>query len=227
MKTVGTFIFLSLVLLQGLRSQDTENKAPVQDSIHTITANPYRLVKEGIEPRYSVGVGIFIPQGTLENYIGVSPLVEVALHIPAHRNHAFDLAVQFVIPNQTEDFIIPTFSGIQNGQSFFMSNYVMRFNKNLLKEEKKQRLEIGLGLGASTLVTSLQSSFIEQQENLDDQQSITTFLVMPSIKYRLQPFNNTLLTMGIDLQYSPYRIKGALEENIGGLAISPRVTYSF
>ena len=146
MKTVCTFMLLSLAVFQGLEAQELEIKTQTKDSINTIT--PYSMqMEEGTEPRYSVGAGLFIPQGTLENYIGVSPLVEVALHIPALRNHAFDLAVQFVIPNQAQEFIIPTASGNQIGESFFMSNYLMRFNKNLLAEDKKQRLEIGLGLG--------------------------------------------------------------------------------
>ena len=88
-------------------------------------------------------------------------------------------------------------------------------------------MEIGLGLGASTLISNVEFSFVDEPEPVDRDQNVTTLLFMPGIQYRIKPSENTQLTIGAALHYAPYRIKGAIDENIGGMAISPRINYSF
>jgi len=218
MKTVCTFMLISLVLIQSSYAQTGELKDAQEES---------SAWDDGIPARFNIGGGLFIPQGRLGDFIATSPLVEAELHIPAYRNHAFDLVVQLVVPNQSQDYVLQTPTGIFESQTFFISNYFMRFNKNLLSEEGKQRFEIGLGLGASTLVTEVKNPSLEGNTTKENFQSVTTFLIAPGLKYKLKPIGNTLLTFGIDLQYAPYRIKDALHEDIGKLAITPRLLYSF
>lgn len=226
MKTQHYFMLFVFLLMQGLQAQEIEKDTKTTDSIRPIT--PYSLYQGYSDPsRYRIGGGLFIPQGELGNYIGISPLVEVALHIPAIRNHSIDIAVQFIIPNQKKAYQIPTTIGFRTGESFFISNYFMRFNKNLLAAEKEQRLEIGLGLGASTLLTAVRGSELELGQDTDLDQNVTVLMFMPSINYKFKPYDNSLFSIGVDLQYSPYRIQGAVEDAIGGLAISPRITYTF
>jgi len=213
-----SYILLAALLTHSLYAQTGDLKDAKEES---------SVWDDGIPARFNIGGGLFIPQGKLGDFMATSPLVEAELHIPAYRNHAFDLVVQLVVPNQSQDYVLQTPTGIFEAQTFFISNYFMRFNKNLLPEEGKQRFEIGLGLGASTLVTEVQNLLMDGDTAQGSFQSVTTFLIAPGLKYKFKPIGNTLLTFGIDLHYAPYRIQDSLEEDIGKLAITPRILYSF
>jgi len=217
MKTL-IYILLMLLTVQGLDAQEDEIQQP---------ENYTGIWEEGMQPKFNFGAGLFIPQGNLSDFIGVSPLIDLELHIPAHRNHAFDIVVQFVIPNQTEDFLIQSNTGSVEASSSFLANYFLRLNKNLLPVESKQRFEIGIGVGASTVVTNVRNPFFEGEDDREEYENITTILITPGFKWKFRPSQDTLLTLGLDLHYAPYRIEGALEENIGGLALIPRILYSF
>lgn len=217
MKTTH-YILLILLAVQGLYAQEDEVQQP-----ESYTG----IWEEGMQPKFNFGAGLFIPQGKLSDFIDTSLLIDLELHIPAHRNHAFDLVLQFVIPNQTEDFLIQTSIDTIQARTSFLSNYFFRFNKNLLSEQSKQRLEIGLGVGGSTIVTDVRNPFFEGEDDQEEYESITTILITPGLKWKFKPSQDTLLTLGLDLHYAPYRIEGALEENIGGVAITPRILYSF
>ena len=178
-------------------------------------------------PEFSLGVGVFIPQGRLNQYIKPSPVINLELDFPTRRSKSLDIVIQLVIPNQGDDFLYRRTIDTLAAKSTFLANYYVRFNKNLLPETVSQKLELSLGLGASTIVTDARNPFYEGAEGQNKYENVTTILVAPGIKWEFEPYDDTLLSLGLDLNYMPYRIEGALEERIGSLALIPRLTYRF
>ncbi|WP_299209162.1 hypothetical protein [uncultured Dokdonia sp.] len=102
----------------------------------------------------------------------------------------------------------------------------MRFNQNLTSIDSKSKLELGVGVGISTMLVQTPFSFFNN-EGENASRGLVSFLVAPGLHWKFKPTENSHITIGADLQYSPYKLKGALEQDLGGLAISPKILYRF
>ncbi len=136
------------------------------------------------------------------------------------------MAVQFVIPNQKEGFTYITSLDTISAKATFMFNPMLRFKKNLLNSHKSQ-LNLGLGLGVSILRTNARNPFYEGKDDDKKYEMITSFLASPGIEYTHQFNNKERLTFGFNLQYSPYKVEGALREDIGSVFYVPKIAYKF
>jgi hypothetical protein len=101
---------------------------------------------------------------------------------------------------------------------------MLRFKKNLSRSDASKFI-LGIGIGAS-VINSTQSVNVTT-ENDDEKYEITSFLVAPSLDYVITFKNKEQLTFSFAIHYSPYKIKGSIQEDIGSLALTPRLLYSF
>ena len=93
----------------------------------------------------------------------------------------------------------------------------------------KSKISIGLGIGISSITTDARNPFFEGEKDQKKYELISSLLVMPNgIQWHHAFSENTQLTFAIeDLQYSPYKVEGALREDIGSMALIPKILYRF
>jgi len=175
---------------------------------------------------FKIGIGTLIPQDAVKKYFDISPMLDFSFNFPLKSNKSIDLTLQFAIPNQVDKFAyIRTIDTIQ-AKSAFMVNAFLKFKKDILKTNTT-RFKIGLGVGMSSITTDARNPFYAGKDDEDKYETITAFLVSPGIELVKTFSNNDEITIGLSLQYSPYKIEGALQENIGGLFYVPKIAYRF
>jgi len=219
MKTqIITITILFLFVSKGLSQND---------SIISSTAynDPYKAYFKTIT--FKIGGGLLLPQGQLKDYFGASPLVELSLDFPVTERKSLELALQFVVPNQNNAFEYARLTDTVQTKATFMFNPMLRFKTNLSRSTSNKLL-LGIGLGASVLSTDARNTdFFDTSEDRSKYEIITAFLVSPSLDYVKTFKNNNEFTFSLALNYSPYKIEGALQEDIGSVALLPRILYSF
>lgn len=176
---------------------------------------------------YKIGGGVLIPQGNLKSYFGISPLLELSLDFPVSKKKSMEVALQFVVPDQKESFQYDRAIDTVQAKATYIINPMVRFKKNVSKS-MHSKLHIGLGIGLSIINTNARNPFYNGNEDDSEKYEIlTTLLVSPSLDYVKKFKNNDELTFSFGLNYSPYKIEGALQEDIGAISLSPRILYSF
>lgn len=177
-------------------------------------------------PVFRIGTGLLIPEGGIKNYFGVSPFVEVGVIFPVIDQKSFEFLAQFAIPTQEEDFLYEEVEGITEGRSTFMMNILLKIKKHIIHTEESD-FNFGFGLGVSHVLTDIRNPFFEGKEGEEKYESITSILMSPGIEYVRRVNSYDVLSFGFALQISPYKIEGAVRENIGSLFFVPKITYSF
>ena len=176
---------------------------------------------------FKIGGGVFIPQGELNTYFGASPLIELSLDFPVTDTKSLELGLQFVIPEQKRSFEYARLTDTIQTNATFLLNPMLRFKKNLSKSDRKKLL-LSIGLGASVITTDARNTdFLDTSEDRNKYEAISAFLISPGLGYSKTFKNNNEFTFSVGLNYSPFKIEGALQEDIGSIAITPRILYSF
>lgn len=177
--------------------------------------------------RIKAGTGIFIPQGKLKNFLGTSPYFEVSVDAQLFERDNFGFSLQFIIPNQQKDFLYQNiYNETENAKATYIVNILFNFRKRFA-ETQKSAFEFRFGFGASGLQTNLRNPRYSGNSNEDKYEMIGAFLFNPNIEYTRKLKDKTALNFALGLHYSPYKIEGALQEDIGGLGIVPKITYTF
>ena len=175
---------------------------------------------------FRIGVGALIPQEGLKEYFGLSPMLDLSVNFPLRNKKSIDITIQLAIPNQKDDFTyLRTIDTIQ-AKSTLMFNGMLKFKKDIVKT-RNSALNLNIGIGASFVTTNARNPFYEGEDNQEKYESITAFLVSPGLEYKKRFRNNDEVTFGVAIQYSPYRIEGAVREDIGGLFYVPKIAYRF
>ena len=152
--------------------------------------------------------------------------MEFNVNFPINKTKSIDLTGQFIFPNQVEDFaFVRTIDTVQ-AQGQMMFNIFLKFNKTV-KTTRKGILKAFLGVGASTITTNARNPFYSGQEDENKYEFVSALLIAPGIDYKFKLKKNAKLAIGINYQYSPYRLEGALREDIGSSAIVPRIQFTF
>ncbi|MBV7269231.1 hypothetical protein [Winogradskyella luteola] len=171
---------------------------------------------------FKIGGGVFMPLGELKKYFNTSPLVELSLDFPVTDNKSIELALQFVIPKQRIPFQYVRDNEDIEAEASLLINPLVRFKK-VLGNPNSSKFILGLGIGASVISSNQKVN----SSNNEDTYEITSFLVAPSLDYVKSFKNNEQLTLSFGIHYSPYKIRGAIQEDIGSIALTPRILYSF
>ena len=207
--TISLFFFVSLNLVaQNDSISQVYNYNSINDYWKTVT--------------FKIGGGVLMPQGELKTYFNTSPLVELSLDFPVTHSKSIELALQFIIPNQNSPFAYIRDAQTIEAEASFIVNPLIRFKKEL-GNPNASKFILGLGIGASVI----NSNQNVNSSNEDDSYEITSFLIAPSIDYVKSFKNKEQLTLSFGINYSPYKIKAAIQESIGSIALTPRILYSF
>lgn len=215
-------LFLLMLSFIKISNAQIETKSYANNETYYITSKEYFK-----RVTFKIGGGVLLPQGKLNDYFGVSPLIELSVDFPVTKKKSLEFALQFIVPSQKDSFkYVRTIDTIQAKASFII-NPMLRFKKNLTPA-RGSKLEIGLGLGGSMIKTNARNPFYTGSEENDEKyEVVAAFLVSPSLDY-VKTFNSKeQFTFGFGVNYSPYKVEGALRENIGSISFTPKLMYSF
>ena len=199
------------------------------DTIYVTNSNQYHDYYKSYFKRvtFKIGGGVLLPQGDLQDYFGVSPLVELSLDFPVTQKKSLQFALQFVIPDQQQSFMYTRSLDTIQAKASFMVNPMLRFNKNLSQTVNNQ-LHLSLGIGASIIKTDARNPFYTGNAQEEEKYEVVTALLLaPTLDYVKKFRNNEELTFSLGLNYTPYKIEGSLNQNIGSLSLTPKLLYSF
>lgn len=169
---------------------------------------------------FKIGGGAYIAQGNLNSFFDISPFFELSLDFPVTDTKSLELGLQFVIPNQKEPFQFTQNTG--EAEATLIFNPMLRFKKNFSTSQKSKFLA-SFGVGAS--IIGLNQTIVPNSE--EEKTEIVAFLVSPSLDYIMSFNKKEQLTFGIGINYSPYKMKGAINQDIGSVALTPKILYSF
>lgn len=147
MKKITLLILISFFSFQ-LHSQNDSNDID--------TYNPLD------EFAISLGGGVFMPQGDLSQYFGTATFFDVSLDYGLKRKKSIGLSLQFLIPNQKDDFLYRRTIDTIQVKSTMMFNVLVNFKKSLATSTKGQ-FDIKLGVGGSMITTDARNPFYSGQ----------------------------------------------------------------
>ncbi|WP_281846842.1 hypothetical protein [Olleya namhaensis] len=217
-------LLLTIVLLISVQISKAQN-----DTLYVTNSNQYHDYYKAYLKRvtFKIGGGVLLPQGKLQDYFGPSPVLELSLDFPVTKTKSLELALQFVIPDQKQSFLFVRTTDTIQAKASFMFNPMLRFKKNLSQNVNSQ-LHLSLGVGASVIKTDARNPFYTgDNQDSEKYEVVTAFLMAPALDFVKKFRSNEELTFSLGLNYSPYKIEGALQENIGGISLIPRIRYSF
>lgn len=214
------FILVMACITTGVYSQN--------DSLSVHSSKEYFMAEAEYLQKISfkIGAGVFLPQGQLANYMGSSPLFELSLNFPLKKTKTIEAAVQFVVPEQQQDFLFLSALDTIQAQGRFMINGALKFKKRVHASAKSE-WHLGLGIGLSTLFTNARNSNNSGDSDNDKSESINALLLNPGLEWVYHFSDQAEFTFGLGLHYAPYKTAGVLSEDIGAFGLTPKIAYRF
>lgn len=212
MKKITVFILSLFLSVQLVQSQDDVDVTNGHDPLEEFTLG--------------LGGGVFMPLGDLSQYFGTAPFFEISTDFHLPRKKSIGLSLQFVIPNQKDDFLYRRTIDTIQVKSTMMFNLSANFKKTLASSDRG-KLNISVGIGASMITTDARNPFYSGQEGENKYETVTSILFAPGLEYRYAFNEDAQFIVGVSMHYAPYKVEGAVRENIGGLALVPRIAYIF
>lgn len=155
-----------------------------------------------------------------------SPFVEIGLVFPIVDRKSYEFSAQFAIPTQEEAFLFEQVDETVQGRSTFMINILMKLKKHIIHTEVSD-FNFSFGLGVSHVLTDIRNPYYKGKEGDEKYESITSILMSPGFEYVRRVNSFDVLSFGLAVQISPYKIEGAVKEDIGAIFLVPKIAYSF
>jgi len=211
-----TILITLVITLTTLSVFSQENSNPINDYEN--------------ESFLKIGTGVLLPQKELKAFFDVSPFVELSVNYPIKNGKTIELAIQMVLPNQKRNFEYARSTDTISAKASFMLNPMLKFKKDLFVKGKS-KVNIGLGIGASLITTNARNPYYQGESGSENKkekyETINTILIAPSIEYSYTFNNDDKVFIGFNLQFSPYKVEGSLQTDIGNLFYVPRISYKF
>jgi hypothetical protein len=124
MKRLALYILLLNMNLMILWSQN--------DSIES-TNDPYFDEMDAYfeSTSFRIGLGAFIPAKSSTRFFKIAPLVEINWNLPVSIDESIELAAQFVVPEQGEDFLYRNWLDTLKARATFLLNGLIKFKKDI------------------------------------------------------------------------------------------------
>ncbi len=173
-----------------------------------------------------IGLGAFIPFKTTTQYFKISPLIEINWNFPVGTDESIELATQFVVPQQDNAFLYRKGLDTLNGKATLMFNTLMKFKKDIRKTHNSI-MDVGIGVGVSAIVTTVEKPLIDIKEDRSEYESLVSLLLSPELEYLYDINPKAQISLSFSVQYSPYKLKAAIDNDIGKWYCIPKMTYRF
>jgi len=198
---------------------------PLQEGNTLTNGKSWIGMAEGESLSFRIGTGILIPQRGREDFFGISPMLETSALLPLKKERVLEFVLQFAIPTQKEAFVYQRTVDTVDAKATLLVNGMFRFKKVLVSKDNT-KFHLGLGIGISNITTNARNPFYTGGEDEKKYENITAILVAPNLEWEHR-FLSHELAISIGLQYAPYKVAGALQENIGEFFYVPKVSYRF
>lgn len=173
---------------------------------------------------YRGGIGLFIP---ISNQLfRVATFFEFNMNIPAGNDYSVELALQFGGWDRKNNFTYIKRLDTLKATSRIFFNGLIKFKKDIIFF-KKSFISIGAGVGISTILFVTNVIEPANEDNQAPFKPMTSFLLSPELEYLFNVTNKTQISISFSLQYATYKLKAALENDIGKWYLLPKATYRF
>ncbi|MEM6686482.1 MAG: hypothetical protein AAF617_11930 [Bacteroidota bacterium] len=225
MKKIFTFLLSCVCVFQMVYSQQNNPQQSPNDTVQSQNAaNQSGLHIE--KSRITLGGGMFLPLGKLNQYIGSSPYFEFVADVELKGQKSYGFTFQAVIPNERDEFMFRHANDTLRGEATVILNFTFDFKKTL-KTSPKSKLEIKFGAGFSWINTNARNPAFTRDNDEPRFESIGALLLVPSLEYTYKISEHAEFIFGLGLSYAPYRMDSSLINYIGGLALMPKLGYVF
>jgi len=196
------------------------------DSIVTTHYNnqPYETNFNEDAPYVKIGVGWYLPQGELNTYFNSSPAFEFDLEwMNSEETRAVELLFQFILPEQRRPFIYQTDVADYTATTSLIMNGLLRLSK-VIKTGDSSDMKLGAGIGISSIF--LEANQLEFVDQLKETNS-NSILFNAGLSYNSYFKDRSILSIGVDFNFTQYTIEGSVDQSIGGIALIPKIAYRF
>lgn len=196
------------------------------DSIVTnhYNSQPYETNFNEDAPYIKIGVGWYLPQGELSTYFNPSPAFEFDLEwMNSEETRAAELLFQFMLPDQRRPFVYQTDVADYTATSSLIMNALLRLSK-VINTGASSDMKLGAGIGISSIF--LEANQLEFVDQLKETNS-NSILFNVGLSYNSYFKDRSILSIGIDFNFTQYTIEGSVDQSIGGIALIPKIAYRF
>lgn len=211
---------VTLIMLFAL----TSNTWAQYDSIPTITEYKDDIDELFEQISYRGGIGLFIPASN--QHFRVAAFFEFNMNIPTGNNNSAELVLQIGGWERENNFTYIKRLDTLKATSRMFYNGLIRLKKDIIFF-KKSFIGIGVGVGFSSVLISTE---VIEPENEDDQaqfKEMNSFLLSPELEYVFNVTEKTQFSISFSVQYATYKLKAALENDIGKWYYMPKIMYRF
>lgn len=190
------------------------------DSITTV----YEYVDDFDQISYRGGLGLFIPASN-KNF-RVATFIEFSMNISTNKVNSVELVVQFGGWARENNFTYTRRRDTQTATSKIFFNGLLKFKRDVLFFERSF-IGVGAGLGISSVL--INTDFFEQgiEDEIKPYKSMSSFMLSPELEYLLDITEKTQISISLGVQYVTYKLRVALENDIGKWYFLPKVSYRF
>jgi hypothetical protein len=175
---------------------------------------------------YRGGMGLFIPASS--QHFRVATFFEFNMNIPAGNDNSVELALQFGGWDRKNNFTYIKRLDTLKATSRMFFNGLIKLKRDIIFFNKSF-ISIGAGAGISTILISTEAI---EPENENDEATLifkgmNSFLLAPELEYVFNVSDETQFSISFSVHYATYKLKAALENDIGKWYYMPKITYRF
>jgi hypothetical protein len=212
--------FVIILLLFALTSKTWAQ----YDSIPTVTEYKDDIDELFKQISYRGGIGLFIPAS--KDYFRIGTFFEGNMNIPISTINSIELVVQIGGWDRENNFNYVRRSDSLKGTSRVFINGLLKFKRDIVFFEKSF-ISIGAGLGVSTVFINTEAYISQTAIEETAFENMTSFILSPEVEYLLDISENTQFSLSFSMQYATYKLKSALQNDIGKWYYLPKITYRF
>lgn len=196
------------------------------DSIRTVDSYVDDFGKLIQNISYRGGMGLFIPASN--QHFRVATFFEFNMNVPTSKVNSVEFAIQFGGWSRENNFTYIRRLDTLKGTSRMFFNGLIKLKKDIVFF-KKSFIGIGVGVGISSILISTE---VIEPENENDEallifKGMNAFLLSPELEYIFNVTNKTQFSISFSVHYTTYKLKAALENDIGKWYYMPKITYRF
>ncbi|PKQ43915.1 hypothetical protein [Confluentibacter flavum] len=194
------------------------------DSIRTIDryVDDFDEMIENIS--YRGGMGLFIPASN--QHFREAPFFEFNMNVPTSQVNSVEFAIQFGGWSRENNFTYVKRLDTLKGTSNIFFNGLIKLKKDIIFFNKSF-IGIGAGIGISTILIATDVIEPQNEDNQALYKGMTSFLLSPELEYIFDVTNKTQMSISFSVQYATYKLKAALQNDIGKWYYMPKITYRF
>lgn len=179
-------------------------------------------VFEGIS--YWGGFGLFIPSSKKD--FRLAPYFECRMNIPISDRNSIEFAAQIGGWSRENNInYVGRLDSLKGTSRLFMTG-IMTYKKDILFF-KKSFISVGAGIGVSTILIHTQEYIFGEPLQEVAFNNMTSLVLGTELEYVFNLTERTQFSMSCSVQYANYKLKSALQYDIGKWYFLPKLAYRF